>query len=196
MIVAIPTVSIVGLTGVKSFLVTAIDRILDHLSTVAAGVIVFAVSRVPIIVDQVVVILRLLKAKLVTTDLLPVSLLQILLIRDSSLVLKFLISTTFESLPVAPAIVPLLVTLLLKLLLLNSTVRLICLPIAPVLIPISSASLILLPSLLLLTLLLSLLDLLTLDLATTILLLLLLPDLLLLLLLLGLLRLSSIIALL
>lgn len=92
LIVGIPSVLAIGLTRIEPFFITAVDRVLDHLSTVAARVVLIAVAIVAIVIDQIVVILRLLKTELISTDLCPISLLQISLIRISALTLKLLVT--------------------------------------------------------------------------------------------------------
>lgn len=75
--------------------------------------------------DQIVVVTCLLKAKLVATDLLPISLLQIPCVCTTTLALKRLLTLAFKCLPVSPAVVVLLPALLLKLPLLLAVIALV-----------------------------------------------------------------------
>ena len=61
LIVESPAVLTVGLTCVKPFFVSAIDRVLKHLGTVAARIVVAAAPIVTVIVDQIVIVPSLLK---------------------------------------------------------------------------------------------------------------------------------------
>jgi hypothetical protein len=92
LVVVSPTVLTIRLTGIEALFVSAVNGTLDHLSAVATRVVIVTVAVIAIIVGQIVVILRLLKAKLVTTDLFPISLLQISLVCESALTLKLAVT--------------------------------------------------------------------------------------------------------
>jgi hypothetical protein len=92
LVVVSPTVLTIRLTGIEALFVAAVNGTLDHLSAVATRVVIVTVAVIAIIVGQIVVILRLLKAKLVTTDLFPISLLQISLVCESALTLKLAVT--------------------------------------------------------------------------------------------------------
>jgi hypothetical protein len=88
LIVKLPAVVPVRLSGVVAFLVTTIDRILEHLRSVRTRVVVIATAIVAIVVDQVVIISRLLQPELVGTNAIPVTLL-VTQIRASTFSLEF-----------------------------------------------------------------------------------------------------------
>ena len=114
----------IGLTGVIALLVTTTDRVLKHLRSVRARVVIVATAVVAIVVDQIIVVTRLLQTELVGTDAIPVTLL-ITQVCTTTLTLELPLTLKLDLLPVSPTVVVLLPTLLLKLLLLSSVVCLV-----------------------------------------------------------------------
>lgn len=150
LVIKSPSVLTVRLSGIIAFLVAAVHGILKHLRSVLTRVVIITTAIVAVIVYQIVVIASLLKSQLVLTDPVPITLL-VTEVSLATFALKRLLSLSFKSLPVTPAVVVLLQTLLAKLLLLLPIVGLV-LPVPHAGVPVADRAL----SLLLLHLLLSL----------------------------------------
>jgi len=65
LVIKLPAVFSIGLTGIKALFITVVNSIAKHLCTILAGVVILPAPIVTVIVYEVIVILCLLQSQLV-----------------------------------------------------------------------------------------------------------------------------------
>ncbi len=130
-VVVAPTVISISLACSETFFVAVLDRILDLLSTVRTCVIPRTAAVIAVVVVDVVVVPSLLEPQLILSDAIPITLL-ILQITHTPLLFELTLAQLLNRLPISPAVVVLLPTLIADLTLLVSVPTLIISIVAPV----------------------------------------------------------------